>query len=148
MIQRVILCIGVFIILLYLILPVPYCKILNENGSTNEEIYVVKTEEEIEETSNQEILFLKTKGTSMLPAIKNNSSCVCLKQKEYFVGDIVFFFVKLNDNWTGVSHRIFLIEWDQVSTKGDNNDWIDSPIKKENIICAIPDVPRYFTYKN
>lgn len=129
----------VLIIGAYLITPIPYCRIVDERIE-GEPIY---TAEEILETKEKEIFLLKTKGTSMLPVIQDNSECLCLKKNNYEINDIVFFFIKLNDELIGISHRIISIDYKEIITKGDNNDLPDAPMTKENIACAIPYVPRY-----
>ena len=132
--------IGLILLFFYLMEPVPYCKITGEDFSLKENIY---SESEVSEVKNLSITLLNVKGTSMFPTIQDNSKCICIKKSNYEVGDIIFFFAKINEEWEGISHRIFLIEEEKIFTKGDNNDWVDPPMEIENIVCAIPDVPRH-----
>ena len=99
-------------------------------------------------TSETNIKYLDVIGNSMFPIIKNNSECLCIKQKNYNIGDIVLYFVKIDDIWTGVVHRIVKIDGEWIYIKGDNNDFIDPPTKKENIDCAIPEDYRYKIMSN
>lgn len=131
---------GFLLLFFYLMAPVPHCKITEEDFSLKEAIY---SESEVSEVKNITITLLNVKGSSMFPTILNNSKCLCIKKDNYKVGDIIFFFAKINEEWEGISHRIFSIEKEKIFTKGDNNNWVDPPLSKENIVCAIPTKPRY-----
>jgi len=114
---------GIFIIITFLINPVPYCKTaidLNEND------------------------FFKMEGNSMLPIIKNNSYCICNQKENYKVNDIVVYFPRIGEKYIGVAHRIIKID-NGIYLKGDNNNFIEGPIKQENIYCSIPNVKRFQT---
>ena len=139
---KILIYIGLIVLLFYLITPVPYCKITENDISQETSLY---TTEEIFEVTNISVMLLNVKGTSMLSAIQDNSECLCVKKEKYFVGDIIFFFAKINGEWNGISHRIFLIDGNQIFPKGDNNDWVDPPMTKESIVCMIPTVPRWKT---
>ncbi len=118
---EIIILIGIFSIIVFLINPVPYCKIaidLNENN------------------------FFKMKGNSMFPTIKNNSYCICNPKENYNVNDIVVYFPKIGKEYIGVAHRIIKID-NGIYLKGDNNNFIEGPIKQENIYCSIPKVERF-----
>lgn len=138
--NKVLIYAGLILLIFYLVALVPYCRITGEPIYEDNAIY---TRSEILEITNLTMTLLNVKGTSMLPTIQDNSQCLCIKKETYNVGNIVLFFVKMNEEWTGVSHRIFSIEGEQIFTKGDNNDWIDPPMTEENIICMIPNVPRW-----
>ena len=103
-------------------------------------VYTMEQAVEVKEIS---LVLLNVIGTSMLPAIQNNSQCLCIKKQEYSVGDVIFFFAKINGEVNGISHRIIKIDDGKIYTKGDNNDWVDPPMTKDNIVCAIPNLPRY-----
>lgn len=138
--NRVFIYAGLILLVFYLVAPVPYCKVTGEPIFENKSIYTLS---EILEITDLTMTLLKVKGTSMFPTIQDNSECLCIKKESYEVGDIVFFFAKIDEEWMGISHRIFSIEGDQIFTKGDNNNWVDPPMTEKSIICYIPYVPRY-----
>lgn len=88
-------------------------------------------------------IVFNTQGTSMLPTIKDNSRCSCYPNKDYYIGDIIAFFGNTSEGWQGVLHKIINIDGDTVITQGTNNDFPDIPLKKENILCKVPQEPRY-----
>ena len=132
--------IGLIIVAVYLISPVPYCKIVEKEIDIRDALY---TAMEVEETKEITFTLLNVKGESMFPSIQDNSECLCIKKENYNIGDIIFFFASINGEFMGISHRIVSIEDDKVFTAGDGNNWIDPPMTKESIVCAIPNVPRY-----
>jgi len=136
--KALIIILSVFVIF-YLLEPVPYCKISNKQISGNS----IYTSEQIMEVKNITAILLNVIGTSMLPTIQDNSQCLCIQKERYLIGDIIFFFANINNEIHGVSHRIMKIDNGDIYTKGDNNDWIDPPMTKENIVCSIPNIPRY-----
>lgn len=140
---KILIFVGLIILVFYLSEPVPYCKLSEEQEPISLEEVTKYTEEQIFEIKDLNVTFLNVRGSSMLPAIQDNSKCLCIKKENYMVGDIILFFAKINGEWNAVSHRIFSIEGNNVFTKGDNNDWIDPPMPKENIICYIPYISRY-----
>ena len=139
---KILIYIGLVFLLFYFITPVPYCKITERDLSLETSLYAP---EEILEVTNLSVMLLNVKGTSMVPTIQDNSKCLCIKKERYVVGDIIFFFAKINGEWTGISHRIFSINGEEIFTKGDNNDWIDPPMTIESVVCSIPTVPRWKT---
>lgn len=112
----------VFVIAIFLINPVPYCK-----------------------TATSEKYFFNVVGNSMFPTIKNNSYCVCYQKENYKVNDIVVYFPKIDNEYTGVAHRIIEIDNGEIYLKGDFNNFTEGPIQQENIYCFIPEVKRYIT---
>ena len=109
--------------MMFLISPVPYCKTsINENEKS----------------------FFKVTGNSMYPIIKNNSHCICYEKDNYEINDIVVYFPKLENKYIGVAHRIINID-NGIYLKGDNNEFIEGPIKQENIYCSIPITKRFKT---
>lgn len=139
--KNTILWIVTIFIAFYLLQPVPYCKISDVQFEGNG----VYTDEDVRELGEITATNLIVKGNSMLPTIQDNSQCLCIRKNTYSIGDIVFFMVKMDGDWTGVVHRISSIDCRGIITKGDNNDFLDSPMEKENIGCAIPMVARYKT---
>lgn len=123
--------------------PVPYCKLQDKSTFDTSAVYTPEQKQEIKQI---EVMVLNVQGISMYPTILNNSRCLCVKQENYFIGDIVFYFANLNGQLNGISHRIIKISGMDYYPKGDNNDFIDPPMTKENIVCAIPTVPRIFAF--
>lgn len=78
--------------------------------------------------TGSEIYLAHLKGDSMKPTSHPNNIGLCISKENYEVGE----FVSLNK---GVSHRIVKMNETHVWTKGDNNDYIDQPTKKEGIRC-------------
>ncbi len=138
--KEIFICIGIIILIFYFSSPVPYCKIIEEQVDEGDAIYTLGETSKIEKIT---ATLLKVKGTSMLPAIKDNSKCLCIKKENYEVGDVIFFFAEINGQFHGISHRIVVIDGEEIITKGDNNNFLDSPMTKKNIICAILEMPRY-----
>jgi len=143
---KLFICGSLLLLALYVFISIPYCKIIGDQTSFQETIDKHTTAEEISEMKTFPVMLLYTRGESMLPAIKSDSECLCIRKKAYNVGDIVLFFAEIEGKRTGVSHRIFSIEGEHIFTKGDNNEWVDSPITEENIVCTIPEVPRFITW--
>lgn len=131
------------LILFYFLQPIPYCKLQNKPSFDTNAIYTTEEKQELREV---EILALNVQGNSMYPTILNNSRCLCVRQDEYSVGDIIFYFANINGQLNGVLHRIIKIENDSYYPRGDNNNFVDPPMAKESIVCAIPNVPRIFTF--
>lgn len=113
----------VFIITIYLINPVPYCKFAKPSDK----------------------YFFNVIGNSMFPTIKNNSYCICYQKENYEVNDIVVYFPKINNEYTGVAHRIIKTEDNEIFIKGDNNEFVEGPIEQNNIYCSIPITQRFRT---
>lgn len=134
--------IGIIILAFYLLQPTPYCKISDEIVKPNHAVY---TEQEVLDLGEITATNLHLSGTSMLPTIQENSQCLCISKDTYSVGDIVFFFAKINNEWKGIAHRIVLIDYRGIFTKGDNNDFLDNPMEEENIGCYIPEVSKWKT---
>ena len=138
--KEILICIGAILVIFYFASPVPYCKISEEVFCNSDAVY---TSSEVLEVGAISATQLHVTGTSMIPAIQDNSECLCIKKESYMVGDVIFFFAEMDGQFRGISHRIVLIEDDKVFTAGDNNDWIDPPMTEKSIVCAIPAVPRY-----
>jgi len=125
---------------LYLLEPIPYCKISDTSTITGDAVYTL---EQVLETKEFNITLLNVKGKSMYPTIQEPSQCLCVKKEKYSVGDIIFFFAEIGGEINGISHRIVKIEDESIYTKGDNNLWVDPPMTEENIVCSVPTIPRY-----
>lgn len=134
-------CAILILLIFYLSNPVPYCRV-TEKQFSEDEIYNSLEASEIKEITT---VLLNVKGTSMIPTIQDNSECLCVKKEKYEINDIIFFFAEINNQFNGISHRIIKIEGDEYYTRGDGNDFIDPPMTKESIVCAIPFIPRYKT---
>jgi hypothetical protein len=120
--------IPILLIIFYFIEPIPYC---NEDST----LFIDK--------SVQDFLYLKVKGNSMFPTIIDNSRCVCIAKEEYYVNDIILYAVEINGDIEGILHRIVKIDGKEIYAKGDANNFTESPMKKENIICSVPYYPRF-----
>lgn len=132
---------------IYMVESVPYCYsygpdkfILDKNA--------IYTQEQALEIKNLTMAIFNIFGNSMFPTINNNSQCLCVEKKEYNLNDIILFFVKTEEGFNGIIHRIVMIDNKDIYTKGDNNFYIDPPMVKENIVCYVPTVPRYKTFIN
>lgn len=139
--RKIFIYIGLALLFFWLTSPVPYCKITEKQISVGDALY---TASEVSVATDIYLTLLNVRGESMLPTIQDNSECLCIKKDNYEIRDIVFFFAKVNDEFMGISHRVVSVNDEQVFTKGDNNDWVDPPMTKESIVCAIPTVPRYY----
>ena len=138
--KKIFIYVGLILVFFWLTAPVPYCKITEKQIFVEDALY---TAGEVSEVKNITLTLLNVRGESMLPAIQDNSECLCIKKKHYHVGDIIFFFARVNGEFMGISHRIVSITSEGIFTKGDNNNWVDPPMTNESIVCAIPSVPRY-----
>jgi hypothetical protein len=139
---------GFVAFMIFLIRPTPYCRDIGVGGDA--EVYSLLNPEQIESEKqliqNNEFIYYATNGTSMHPSIKANQICGCT-ESTYEEGDIVIFFREIDENlFKPIAHRIITISGQEITTKGDNNELADSPIKQENILCEIPEVPKYKTY--
>lgn len=71
---------------------------------------------------------------SMEPNLKVGDFIIIKKQNEYDTGDIVTYVDKEN---YFVTHRITMMNGDEITTKGDANNTIDAPITKQQIIGKV-----------
>lgn len=138
----------IFIILciFYFTESVPFCRFVPDDR--NHPGKAVYSTDEVLQIKDYNLTLLYVKGTSMLQTIQDNSQCLCIKKKSYDVGDIIFFILRYNGENLAIIHRINSINGESIITKGDNNNWTDPSIPKENVICSVPNVPRYLTYLN
>ena len=142
---------GIVILLagaIYLLQPVPLCytpiqqQVIKKND-TNYSTYEYNKIYELTQEIEKAPLLFETKGTSMYPTIKEGDVCICMQKDSYKANDIVVFFMKLDDEYIGIAHRIIGINGENITTRGDNNEFLDAQIKQENILCTIPEVPKY-----
>ena len=76
-------------------------------------------------------LQLTVYGDSMLPILKDGDTVKVQKCNEYKIGDIVAYFIIVDNKLKIVIHRIVLKRKEYLLTKGDNNNFIDN-IKVRN----------------
>ena len=70
---------------------------------------------------------------SMSGSIEANDVIVTHKQNEYSVGDVISY----STDATSVTHRIIEVTSDGYITKGDANNTVDKPIKKDSVIGKV-----------
>ena len=70
----------------------------------------------------------------MEPNLKVGDFIIIKKQNEYDTGDIVTYLDMEN---YFVTHRIIMMNGDEITTKGDANNTIDAPIIKQQIIGKV-----------
>lgn len=144
---------------LYMIQPVPFCVQYTTSGQSANEpsnnvnyskaVYQLDALTEIKSTIAEKGYYIfNTEGNSMFPAIKSNSNCVCNLQQDYKLNDIVAYFISTDNQVTGYLHRIVSVSPDYLIVKGDNNPIPDLPIIKSDIVCAVPQIPRYLLPQN
>jgi len=130
-------------VFMYLNQLVPACvSIPLEELSTEEPDVIYNQNEErnlLNDLNKFSYIIVTTTGESMFPIIKTNSKCICEKRENYNVGDIVLF---IDRDDMGVGHQIVYEGDDYFITKGKNNNFVDSPISKNSVICSIPYVKR------
>lgn len=112
----------------YLFEPIPYC---NDNSSST-----------VNNINFKDFQYLKVNGNSMFPTILNDSKCICIKKESYKVNNIILYFVKVNDVPAGILHRINKIDGEKIYPRGDSNNFTESPLEKESIVCSVPYYPR------
>ena len=72
---------------------------------------------------------------SMEPALSiNDVILVKLKYNDFKKGDIITY---INEKGEIITHRIVLVNVDTITVKGDANNTIDNPIKKEQVIGKV-----------
>jgi len=71
---------------------------------------------------------------SMEPNIKVGDFIIIKTQNEYDTGDIITY---LDDEGCFVTHRIIMMNGEEITTKGDANNSIDAPITKQHIIGKV-----------
>lgn len=100
--------------------------------------------------SKNHMYVTELEGSSMQPHLEDGElGIVLLKTAPHYDlqrGDIVVYYNNLCNCYVG--HRVLLIDEDYVYAKGDNNDYVDSPIEHEYVIGELVDhVPGYNVLK-
>lgn len=75
----------------------------------------------------------KTETGSMKNVIEIGDFVILKLGAEIHEGDIVTY----KENNSFITHRIIKIQGDEIITKGDNNNTLDDPIKRENVIGKV-----------
>lgn len=71
---------------------------------------------------------------SMEPYIKVGDFIIIKKQNEYDTGDIITY---IDNDENFITHRIIIINGDEITTKGDANNTKDTSINKEQVIGKV-----------
>jgi len=104
------------------------------------------------EKDDREVYLINPQGHSMFPTIyRDKSLCLCVKENEYNVGDIVVY--QQRNPYVWIQHRIVAknIKYPNATNekiiytlKGDNNVHIDKDkITIDDIFCKTPEVSKY-----
>ena len=72
-------------------------------------------------------------GNSMYPTMTDNEICVFLISKDIKEGEIGLY----NDGEDLVVHRVVHIQNGKYYFKGDNNDYVDAPVTKDQILGVL-----------
>jgi len=137
-----------YLILVILILGIislnvkaPLCYPGKEKTDITFVTYEGEIVDEIKEDLRKNPLYImNVNGESMKPSINHNDECLCVPQKDYYVGDIIAFFIPINGKVELIGHRITAKSNDIFKTRGDNNKYEDSfELEKEQIFCKIPE---------
>ena len=140
----IILTIILMVSLIYLNQEVPACVDSPTPKPVNLTLnHTVQEINQVNEQLESNVVIFQTSGQSMNPLIRDNQRCLCVKSKEYKLGDIVVFFANFGQGFEGIAHKIVSINNSEITTQGVNNNFSDQPIKQENILCSIPFVKRY-----
>ena len=95
---------------------------------------IIFSEDMIRKQLETSKLKIRLKGTSMLPTFKMGDYVYIQKATEKIkIGDIVVFYA----NSELVLHRAVHIFGDYIITKGDNNNYLDSPMKPNQILGVV-----------
>jgi len=146
---KTILIVIAVIAFVFLTTKVPYCVPLPEEQLINESIKIGVEDNIVDEIKNElkkGFIVISTTGTSMLPKLLPNHKCICETKSNYEVGDIVLYYREFNGGNVGIAHELIFMDDGVAITRGINNDFIDSPIDSEEIICSIPYVKRGVLY--
>lgn len=76
------------------------------------------------------------KSNSMNPSIDTGSITIVRAKNSYEVGDVIAYYVNVNNNAEIITHRIYRIGGNVYVTKGDANLGIDSPIILPRLIIG------------
>lgn len=137
-----VLLIGIILMILYAIQPVPNCSDipLSELSTETPDTTFTKTDIlDIYSKLERGYLVVQTFGDSMKGTIDTNQRCICTPKDNYYVGDIVLFI----NGGTGIAHEIVYYTQTGFITKGTNNDFADGEIQDSQILCEIEKQPRF-----
>lgn len=104
------------------------------------ELCIRLLKEEIE-TKGQ--IQLVVHGDSMLPLLKDGDTIKIEKCNEYKIGDVVAYILKQQEGFKVIIHRIVFVRKIYVLTRGDNNDFIDDRVLKNNILGILVNKKNY-----
>lgn len=90
-----------------------------------------------EELNKKGELQLTVHGDSMLPNLKNGDVVKVQSCNEYKIGDVVAYFIKVDNKLKIVIHRIVLKRKEYLLTKGDNNNFIDNIKVKNDLVLGV-----------
>lgn len=90
-----------------------------------------------EELDKKGELQLTVHGDSMLPLLKDGDTIKIEKCNAYKIGDVVAYFVKVDNELKIVIHRIVLKRKEYMLTKGDNNNFIDKIKVKNDLVLGV-----------
>lgn len=72
----------------------------------------------------------------MNPSIQEGDISICTETDKFQEGDIVVFNgISQGNPYILIQHRIVEKNKTHLVTKGDNNDYMDEPIKRRDVIC-------------
>ena len=100
----------------------------------NNELYIKLLNEEIEQKG---VVKLTVHGNSMFPILKNGDLVTIEKGNQYNLGDVVAYFMVVDDKLKIIVHRIVLKRRDYLLTKGDNNNFIDNIKVKNTMVLGV-----------
>ena len=140
----------IIVITLFFRIEIPMCY--NTAEPKPPETFVLYAREVVEEVK-QEIeknpfYYLRISGNSMQPAIKSGDTCVCIPRINYNEGDIISFYIPVDNQVELIAHRIKGKDNNKFITKGDNNNIQDSwVLDEEQIFCKIPEKNLFEKFK-
>lgn len=98
------------------------------------ELYIRLLNEEIEQKG---VVQLTVHGNSMFPILKDGDLVTIEKGHQYNLGDVVAYFMVVDDKLKIIVHRIVLKRRDYLLTKGDNNNFIDNIKVKNTMVLGV-----------
>ena len=133
----------VLVVTLLFSIKIPLCYNLHEDKPSPETFIlydsqvVAQVKEQIERSPFH---YVRVNGQSMYHSIKHSDMCVCLPQNNYKKGDMVSFYIPVNDQVELIIHRIIKEENNHFLTKGDANNIEDSwLLDQDQIFCKVPE---------
>ena len=141
----------VVIVLLFRV-DIPMCYNTFEEEPTTETfvLYPVEIIEVIQaQIQKAPFHYVKIAGNSMQPTIKDGDTCVCIPRISYSKGDIVSFYIPVDNKVELIAHRIVEEVDNRFKTQGDNNNNIPDgwTLDEEQIFCKIPEKNLFEKFK-